>query len=296
VRVACAQEALLEAGEVGVHQGLQVRVEHCRRGRLELAVLRHDVGRARHGHTWALALGRIGHRVLVPGFRYAWSMQTAIASAPASSAASRARSTEAMSSGTSTEPSAFSRSLTSKRCLRSTTGLGRTRWARRARDIALGAADLDEVAKARGGEDGHARAPPLEDRIGAHGGAVDHAPDVRARDAEGLEAGEYGARLLLPPRGDLGDDDAPRGLVDCGEIGERAADVDADEEHGRHDSRRLYNRPGSRVSWHRITLMPTVLRIGPYRFFFYSGDREEPRHVREHATELRRAWDEYFTE
>jgi hypothetical protein len=78
--------------------------------------------------------------------------------------------------------------------------------------------------------------------------------------------------------------------------------------------------------------MPTVLRIGPYRFFFYSADRAEPRHVhveresshckfwldpvrlaesggfdraeirrletvvREHATQLRRAWDEYFTE
>lgn len=25
--------------------------------------------------------------------------------------------------------------------------------------------------------------------------------------------------------------------------------------------------------------MPTVLRVGPYRFFFYSGDREEPPHV-----------------
>ena len=25
--------------------------------------------------------------------------------------------------------------------------------------------------------------------------------------------------------------------------------------------------------------MPTVLRIGPYRFFFYSGDRDEPQHV-----------------
>lgn len=25
--------------------------------------------------------------------------------------------------------------------------------------------------------------------------------------------------------------------------------------------------------------MPTVLRSGPYRFFFYSGDREEPPHV-----------------
>lgn len=25
--------------------------------------------------------------------------------------------------------------------------------------------------------------------------------------------------------------------------------------------------------------MPTVLRIGPYRFFFYAGDRHEPQHV-----------------
>lgn len=25
--------------------------------------------------------------------------------------------------------------------------------------------------------------------------------------------------------------------------------------------------------------MPTVLRIGPYRFFFYSGDGDEPPHV-----------------
>ena len=25
--------------------------------------------------------------------------------------------------------------------------------------------------------------------------------------------------------------------------------------------------------------MPTVLRVGPYRFFFYSGDRDEPIHV-----------------
>ncbi|MCH8280127.1 MAG: DUF4160 domain-containing protein [Chloroflexi bacterium] len=25
--------------------------------------------------------------------------------------------------------------------------------------------------------------------------------------------------------------------------------------------------------------MPTVLRVGPYRLFFYSGDREEPPHI-----------------
>jgi hypothetical protein len=78
-------------------------------------------------------------------------------------------------------------------------------------------------------------------------------------------------------------------------------------------------------------MMPTVLRVGPYRFFFYSGDRSEPRHVHverdenqakfwldpvrlvsssgfrradvtrltvlveEHSERLRRAWDEYFS-
>ena len=25
--------------------------------------------------------------------------------------------------------------------------------------------------------------------------------------------------------------------------------------------------------------MPTVLRVGPYRFFFYASDRAEPRHI-----------------
>jgi hypothetical protein len=25
--------------------------------------------------------------------------------------------------------------------------------------------------------------------------------------------------------------------------------------------------------------MPTVLRVGPYRFFFYAGERDEPEHV-----------------
>jgi len=25
--------------------------------------------------------------------------------------------------------------------------------------------------------------------------------------------------------------------------------------------------------------MPTILRVGPYRFFFYASDRDEPEHV-----------------
>ena len=76
--------------------------------------------------------------------------------------------------------------------------------------------------------------------------------------------------------------------------------------------------------------MPTVLRVGPYRFFFYAGDRGEPLHVHverddciakfwlepvrlqsaggfnrseihqvkrlveSHQAELLRSWDEYF--
>lgn len=76
--------------------------------------------------------------------------------------------------------------------------------------------------------------------------------------------------------------------------------------------------------------MPTVPRTGPYRFFFYAGDREEPPHVHverddnvakfwldparlvgsggfrrneigsiqrlveEYQTELLRSWDEFF--
>jgi hypothetical protein len=31
--------------------------------------------------------------------------------------------------------------------------------------------------------------------------------------------------------------------------------------------------------------MPTVLRLGPYRFFFYAGDRDEPEHVHVEAND-----------
>ncbi len=37
--------------------------------------------------------------------------------------------------------------------------------------------------------------------------------------------------------------------------------------------------------------MPTVLRIGPYRFFFYAGDRDEPPHVHvERDNNLAKFW------
>ena len=37
--------------------------------------------------------------------------------------------------------------------------------------------------------------------------------------------------------------------------------------------------------------MPTIMRIGPYRFFFYAGDREEPVHIHvERGTSFAKFW------
>ena len=49
--------------------------------------------------------------------------------------------------------------------------------------------------------------------------------------------------------------------------------------------------------------MPTVLRIGPYRFFFYADERQEPSHIHVVAAEmeakywllpLQQAWNQGF--
>jgi len=49
--------------------------------------------------------------------------------------------------------------------------------------------------------------------------------------------------------------------------------------------------------------MPTVLRIGPYRFFFYADERQEPPHIHVVAagkeakywlSPVRRAWNQEF--
>lgn len=47
------------------------------------------------------------------------------------------------------------------------------------------------------------------------------------------------------------------------------------------DADKLYDlhQTTSMLIWAGSKSMPTVLRSGPYRFFFYAGDRDEPRHV-----------------
>ncbi|PTL34913.1 hypothetical protein CLG94_12505 [Candidatus Methylomirabilis limnetica] len=37
--------------------------------------------------------------------------------------------------------------------------------------------------------------------------------------------------------------------------------------------------------------MPTVLKVGPYRFFFYAGDRDEPPHIHvERNSKIAKFW------
>jgi hypothetical protein len=37
--------------------------------------------------------------------------------------------------------------------------------------------------------------------------------------------------------------------------------------------------------------MPTVFRTGPYRFFFYAGDRDEPQHIHvERDADIAKFW------
>ncbi len=37
--------------------------------------------------------------------------------------------------------------------------------------------------------------------------------------------------------------------------------------------------------------MPTVLRVGPFRFFFYAGDKDEPEHIHvERADNVAKFW------
>src|SRR3712207_5087729 len=42
---------------------------------------------------------------------------------------------------------------------------------------------------------------------------------------------------------------------------------------------------GVRLAWAEIRVMPTVLRVGRYRFFFYSNEGSEPRHIHVEAGE-----------
>ena len=99
-------------------------------------------------------------------------------------------------------------------------------------------AHLDDVAMALGGQQADLGALVLEQRVGRHRGAVDDALGVgqhrRAVETQRLrqpiEAVHDAERLVARSRGRLGQRDASL-RVDGHQIGEGAADVDADAEH-----------------------------------------------------------------
>jgi hypothetical protein len=69
--------------------------------------------------------------------------------------------------------------------------------------------------------------------------------------------------------------DAAIGNVDRLRVGQPEYHETAVYSESTTKSRPPATRP-DRVNWDRL---PTVLRNGPYRFFFYSADRDEPAHV-----------------
>ncbi len=53
--------------------------------------------------------------------------------------------------------------------------------------------------------------------------------------------------------------------------------------------RRVLSLDGNRLR--RVEQMPTVLRDGPYRLFFYAGDRDEPAHIHvEREDKIAKIW------
>src|SRR5205085_3131073 len=101
---------------------------------------------------------------------------------------------------------------------------------------ARAAHDVDRVLMAFGSDQPDFRAPFLNDRVRADGGAMREESDVVAevveRDTERLRAGaervHHAAREIGRRRGYLGGEQLP-GAIDDRAVGERAADVDADQ-------------------------------------------------------------------
>ena len=95
---------------------------------------------------------------------------------------------------------------------------------------------LEDVAEAFGREQSGLRALALEDDVGDEGGRVDHlgGPRQQVRDRAGEIGDAAHHRLLGGVRGGQGllDPDGAVGIVDHGEVGEGAADVDAEAESG----------------------------------------------------------------
>src|SRR5262249_60047025 len=115
--------------------------------------------------------------------------------------------------------------------------------------VATLAPDLHRVAEARGGEQSRSRSLALDERVGGQRRAVDQRAHVGSEAPRVVEHGDHallhGLRGILGCGEELADLDGAGVVVDPDEIGEGAADVDADASttrgggcHGARVSRR----------------------------------------------------------
>lgn len=57
---------------------------------------------------------------------------------------------------------------------------------------------------------------------------------------------------------------------------------------------RLDGTPSAKHPRFRRTLLPTVAKIGPYRFFFFANENDEPPHIHVVRNRLLEAWNDFF--
>ena len=186
------------------------------------------------GHT-AAAISRA--RRSCRSFTYEWMKWITSASAPAARSASAARRTASSSSGTTTCPSASMRSGTSRRSSRGISGS----------NVPLSPYGVGRVRRPSSSTSRKPRvvmSPATAPLRSSSAFVAVVVPWTRTLIAEGAmpasrERREHAFRLVADGRRDLGDADLPGRLVHEDEVGEGAADVDADQIRCGHDSSNL---------------------------------------------------------
>src|SRR5262249_57909458 len=104
---------------------------------------------------------------------------------------------------------------------------------------AVAPAHLQGVAKAARRDHADLRTAPLEQRVGADRGAVHDRAD-RGRAAQRREAVGEADRLVAAARRHLGGTEAAARGIEPEQVGEGAADVDADDDIAAHDAARSF--------------------------------------------------------
>ena len=224
-------ELALEVVEVLGHQRHDVDVGAGGRGPLVLADLRHDLGRAGHGHRGQKLDAEVRQRALVD--------RVAVGVQEADRDGLDARVLEPR------DGRAGARLV--QRREHAAVGLDALRdlepqvarhQRRRLVDeevvhvVAAFAPDLDRVAEARRREEPRPRALALDQRVGGQRGPVDQRADIGGPAARVVQQRDHalldGLRGVLGGREELADLDGACGVVHPDEVGEGPADVDAD--------------------------------------------------------------------